>query len=139
MMATEPAGRPGTERELCAMTLGFGGWNAFGILAAVAIAAGSILLVVYALRRGLVHRDLDGTIAEEGSEGTMPAAVAGPPAPGPSRTLGLAGVTLLVAGIALALVGVVTTSSGPTSSDPGKAPTDCAQSWDGCPQATPNP
>ena len=79
MMATEPAGRPGTERELCAMTLDLGGWNAFGILAAVAIAAGSILLVVYALRRGLVHRDLDGTIAEEGSEGTMPAAAAGAP------------------------------------------------------------
>jgi len=119
------------------MTLGFGGWNAFGILAAIAIAAGSILLVVYALRRGLVHRDLDGTISEEGSEGTMPVAAAG--APGPARTLGLAGVTLLVAGIALALVGAVTTSPGDTSSGPGKAPTDCAQSWEGCPQATPNP
>jgi len=119
------------------MTLGFGGWNAFGILAAVAIAAGSILLVSYALRRGLVHRDLDGTIAEEGSEGTMPAAVAA--APAPSRTLGLAGVTLLVAGIALALVGAVTASSDPTTTGPGKAPADCAQSWDGCPQATANP
>ena len=137
MMATEPAGRPGTERELFAMTLGFGSWNAFGILAAVAIATGSILLVSYALRRGLVHRDLDGTIAEEGSEGTMPAAVAG--APAPSRTLGLAGVTLLVAGIALALIGAATTSSGSTSSGPGKAPTDCAQAWGGCPQATANP
>jgi hypothetical protein len=48
-------------------------------------------------------------------------------------------VTLLVAGIALALVGAATTSSDDTSSGPGKAPTDCAQSWDGCPQATPNP
>lgn len=137
MMATEPAGRPGTERETCVMTLDLGGWNAFGILAAIAIAAGSILLVVYAVRRGLVHRDLDGTLAEEGPEGTMPAAAAGPAAP--SRTLGILGVTLLGAGIALALVGVVTAPSDPTATGPGKSPTDCAQSWDGCPQATPNP
>ncbi len=119
------------------MTLDLGGWNAFGIVAALAIAAGSILLVAYAVRRGLVHRDLDGTIATAGAEGTAPPAAGSPAAP--SRTLGLAGVTLLVAGIALALVGFATSPADPAATGPGKAPADCAQSWDGCPQATPNP
>ncbi len=137
MTATEPAGRPGTEGETRVMTLDLGGWNAFGIVAAVLIAIGSILLVAYAMRRGLVHRDLDGTIEAEGADGTMPPAAAG--SAGPSRTLGLAGVTLLVAGIALALVGFATSPADPAATGPGKAPTDCAQSWDGCPQATPNP
>jgi hypothetical protein len=113
------------------------GRSAIAILATLAVVAGSILLVVYAVRRGLVHRDLDGTDATEGAEGTMPAGAGG--AAAPSRTLGLAGVTLLVAGIALGAVGVVTSSGGLTSGAPGNAPTDCAQSWNGCPQATANP
>jgi hypothetical protein len=89
-------------------------WSALGILAALAIVVGSILLVAYAIRRGLVHRDLDGTIADEGSGGTIPAATGG--AAAPSRAMGMAGVI-----------------------GPGNPPTDCAQSWAGCPQATANP
>ena len=112
-------------------------WSALSILAALAIVTGSVLLVVYAIRRGLVHRDLDGTIAAEDPEGTMPAAAGG--AAAPSRTLGLAGVTLLVAGIVLAVVGVITSPAGPTASAPGNPPTDCTQAWAGCPQPTANP
>ena len=33
-----------------------------GIAAAVAIVAGIVLLVAYAMRRGLVHRELEGTL-----------------------------------------------------------------------------
>ncbi len=51
------------------MTLDIGGWNGIGILAALAILAGGILLAVYAVRRGLVQRDLDGTIETEGRRG----------------------------------------------------------------------
>jgi hypothetical protein len=119
------------------MTIDLGGWNAIGILAALAIVAGSILLVVYAVRRGLVNRDLDGTFAAEDAEGTMPAATG--TAAAPSRTLGLAGVTLLVAGIALGVVGVLTAPAGPTTAEPGNPPTDCTQAWAGCPQPTANP
>jgi hypothetical protein len=113
------------------------GRSAIGILATLAIVAGSILLVVYAVRRGLVHRDLDGTIEEPGADGTMPAAAGA--AAAPSRTLGLAGVTLLVAGIALGAIGVLTSTSGPTTAGPGNPPSDCAQGWNGCPQPTANP
>ncbi len=119
------------------MTLTLGGWNAIGILAALAIVAGSILLVVYAVRRGLVNRELDGTVETEDAEGTMPAAAG--TAAAPSRTLGLAGVTLLVAGIVLGAVGLLTSSPGPTADEPGNPPTDCAQAWNGCPEATAGP
>ncbi len=137
-MGAETAGRPGTERETCAMTLNFGDWSITGIVAALGIVAGSILLVVYAVRRGLVNRDLDGTIEAEGPDGTMPAAAGA--AAEPSRALGVAGVIVLVAGLALGLVNVVT---GPTADSratgPGNPPTDCAQTWSGCPQTTPRP
>ena len=137
-MGAETAGRPGTERETCAMTLNFGGSSAIGLLAALAIVVGSVLLVVYAVRRGLVNRELDGTFEAEGEDGTMPAAAGA--AAEPSRALGLAGVIILVAGLALGLVNVVT---GPTADSratgPGNPPTDCAQSWSGCPQVTPRP
>ena len=113
------------------------GRTAIGILAVLAIVAGSVLLVIYAVRRGLVHRELDGTDEAEGAEGTMPADAGG--AAAPSRTLGLAGVTLLVAGIALGAIGVLTWPSGSTAAGPGIGPTDCAQSWNGCPQATAQP
>jgi hypothetical protein len=113
-------------------------WSAVGMAAALAIVAGSVLLVVYAVRRGLVHRDLDGTIAEVGAEGTMPAAIGG--AAAPSRSLGIAGVILLVAGVVL---GVATFVAAGTSAlpgfGPGNPPTDCAQAWAGCPQPTANP
>lgn len=139
MVATEPAGRPGTERESHVMNMDFGGWSATGILAALAIVAGSVLLVVYAVRRGLVNRDLDGTIAAEGPDGTMPAAAGG--AAAPSRALGVAGVIVLVVGLGLGLIAVATGpgAGGPGATGPGTGPTDCAASWAGCPQATPRP
>lgn len=120
------------------MNLDPGGWSITGILAALAIVVGSILLVVYAVRRGLVDRDLDGTIEAESPDGTMPAAAGA--AAEPSRTLGLTGVIVLVAGLALGLVTVATgPTPDPSASGPGIPPTDCAQSWSGCPQATPRP
>lgn len=113
-------------------------WSALGILAALAIVVGSILLVAYAIRRGLVHRDLDGTIAEESSDGTIPAATGG--AAAPSRAMGMAGVIILVVGLGLGLATVVAGSAGSLRGfGPGNPPTDCAQSWAGCPQATANP
>lgn len=121
------------------MTLDVGTWSVTGTLAALAIAVGSILLVVYAVRRGLVHRDLDGTIAPEGPDGTMP------PDPGraaaPSRTLGLAGVALLVVGVAIGLLGILTgpAPDGTSATGPGGVPADCARTWNGCPQTTPRP
>ena len=129
-------GRPGTQRETSRMTIDLGR-SATAILAVLAIVAGSVLLVVYAVRRGLVHRDLDGTIEATGADGTMPATAGA--AAAPSRTLGLAGVTLLVVGIALAAIGVLTSSNALTSAAPGNPPSDCAQAWNGCPQATANP
>ena len=120
------------------MNVDFGGWSITGVVAAFAIMVGSILLVVYAVRRGLVDRELDGTFEAEGQDGTMPAAAGA--AAEPFRALGLAGVIILVAGLALGLVNVVT---GPRADSratgPGNPPTDCAQSWSGCPQATPRP
>ena len=112
-------------------------WSALGILAALAIVVGSILLVVYAIRHGLVHRDLDGTIAVEGSEETMLAAGR---AAAPSRAMGMAGAIILIVGLGLGLATVVAGSPGSLPGlGPGNPPSDCAQSWDGCPQATANP
>lgn len=120
------------------MTLDLGDWSITGILAAIGIVAGSILLVAYAVRRGLVNRELDGTIEAEGPDGTMPAAAGA--AAAPSRALGLAGIIVLVAVLALGLVNIV---SGPTAESsatgPGIPQVDCAQSWSGCPQVTPRP
>ena len=39
------------------MILNFGDWSITGIVAALAIVVGSILLVVYAVRRGLVRSE----------------------------------------------------------------------------------
>ena len=137
-MGADTAGRPGTERETCAMTLNFGDWSITGIVAALGIVAGSILLVVYAVRRGLVNRDLDGTIEAEGPDGTMPAAAGA--AAEPSRALGVAGVIVLLAGVGLGILGVVTGPGGSTSATaPLTDPNDCAQTWSGCPQTTPRP
>lgn len=120
------------------MTLDVGDLSITGIAAALAIIAGSILLVVYAVRRGLLNRDLDGTIESEGPDGTMPAAAA--TAAEPSRTLGVAGVIVLLAGVGLGLVTVVTGPGGGTSATaPLTDPNDCAQTWSGCPQTTPRP
>lgn len=115
------------------MNLSFGGWNVTGIAAAIAIVAGVVLLIAYAARRGLVNRDLDGTIATEGASGSTLEPGAGPtvgPA-GSSRLLGAAGATVLTVGLVLGLVSAILGwgGSGGTAG--------CAQSWNGCPQVTP--
>lgn len=117
------------------MPLSLGGWSILGIGAAVAIVAGIVLLVTYAIQRGLVHRELDG-VDPEAAPDAAPASAA--PA---SRTLGTAGAIVLVAGLALGLLSAVTGwgGTGTTGAGPGTGPNDCAQSWSGCPQATPAP
>ncbi|MEW6225407.1 MAG: hypothetical protein AB1627_12345 [Chloroflexota bacterium] len=117
------------------MSLSFGGWSILGIGAAVAIVAGIVLLVVYASQRGLVNRELDGIDPEAG-----PDAVSAVRAPA-SRTLGAAGAVLLVVGLGLGLLSAIGGwgGSGTTGTGPGTGPDDCAQSWSGCPQATPAP
>lgn len=121
------------------MNLTIGGWNALGVLALIAIVAGFVLLIAYAARRGFVNRELDGTIetAEVPFSGPAPRAEAA----GQPRALGVAGAALLVVGLALGLATAVLgwgggpgTSAGTRSDQPG----NCAQSWNGCPQATQN-
>jgi hypothetical protein len=119
--------------------MSFGGWSILGIGAAVTIVAGIVLLVVYAARRGLVHRELDGVVAEPAAAVADGQAVASRGRQG--RTLGAAGAALLAVGLALGLLSAMTgwgTSDG-IGSGPGAGPVDCAQSWSGCPQATPVP
>ncbi len=109
-----------------------------GIAAAVAIVAGIILLVAYAMRRGLVHRELDGTLNRESSpEGVMEPGPSAPPRS--SRGFGAVGVALLAVGLVLALISVATPQGGNGTAVPGASTNDCAQSWNGCPQATKNP
>ena len=106
-----------------------------GILAALAIVIGSVLLVTYALRRGLVHRELDGMSDEPEPGAPVAAGHAAPP-----RALGMLGVVALVVGLGLGAIAVAGSSTpAGTSNAPGSSPSDCAQSWDGCPQATANP
>jgi hypothetical protein len=117
------------------------GWSLLAIAAAIAIVLGVAILVDYALRRGLVHRELDGTTGPE----TDPRTVEPPQSPsgrgaGDVRTEGVIGTLLLVVGLGLGLLTVIVGWSGAGSSvtgAPGAAPADCAQSWEGCPQATP--
>jgi hypothetical protein len=115
------------------MNMSFGGWSATGIVAAIAIVAGIVLLIAYAVRRGLVDRDLDGTIAAEGAAGSTVEPGVNPAAnpAGSSRLLGAAGATFLGIGLVLGLVSAILGwgGSGGTAG--------CAQSWNGCPQATP--
>jgi hypothetical protein len=115
------------------MPLSFGGWSLLGVGAAVAIVAGIVLLVVYALQRGLVHRELDGTEPEPAE----PAAAA-ISTPTSGRMLGMAGAVLLAVGLAMGLLSAVAGWGGAagTGTGPGGDPDDCAQSWTGCSQAT---
>ncbi len=109
-----------------------------GIAAAVAIIAGIVLLVVYAMRRGLVHRELDGTLNRESSpEGVIEPGPSGPPRS--SRGFGAMGAALLAAGLVLALISMATGPGGSGAAVPGASANDCAASWNGCPQATQNP
>ncbi len=108
-------------------------WPATGVLAAIAIAAGIILLVVYAVRRGLVDSDLPDTIATDAVPTSGPAPVARTAQQ--SRAMGAAGAVILVVGLAL---GVVTALGGWGGGAGGSAGGSggCAQSWNGCPQST---
>ncbi len=120
------------------MPMSFGGWSILGIAAAVAIIAGIVLLIAYAAQRGLVDRELDGVVATETVPGTLP--IASPR--GHGRTLGMAGAAILGIGLVLGLLTAATGWGAGTDlsgSGPGGAPVDCAQSWSGCPQATPGP
>jgi hypothetical protein len=117
------------------MPMSLGGWSVLGVLAAATIVAGIVLLIVYAARRGLVHRELDGTFAEL-PQGAPPAVQAG----GEARTLGVIGAALLAVGLVLGLVVTVAGWGGAgwiMGGGPGEHPENCAQSWSGCPQANP--
>ena len=118
------------------MSMSLGGWSVLGIAAAVLIVAGIVLLIAYAVERGLVHRELDGTIATDA--GSAPAAHA-PGSTGGARTIGLAGAVVLAVGLVLGLLTAVGGWAGAGfggTSGPGIGPGDCAQSWAGCPQVT---
>jgi hypothetical protein len=106
-------------------------WPLSGVLAAILIVVGIVLLVAYARRRGLMRAELPDTIAtaEVPTDGPAPTAE---PAHQP-RTLGAVGALVLVAGLAL---GLFTAVSGWGGSGTGTSATDCAQSWNGCPQVT---
>jgi len=124
------------------MTDTTGAWSPAGIASAITIVAGIVLLVVYAMRRGLVDRELDGTDAEDlaVSEGDVPVTPA-PPRRRASRSLGVAGAVLLVIGLGLGTLTALGAwgTNGPAAGGPGGAPEDCAQAWNGCPKATPIP
>ncbi len=121
------------------------GWSLLAIAAVIAIAAGIVLLAAYALRRGVVHRELHGTVESEGEPQAVAAAsteVSATASPEAARTLGVAGAVLLAVGLGLGVVGVATgwgVSESSATGLPGQPPADCAQTWEGCPQETPVP
>lgn len=119
------------------MSMSFGGWSVLGIAAAVLIVAGIVLLIAYAVERGLVHRELDGTVAAD-TAGPVPVARV-PGSSGGARTLGLVGAVLLAIGLVLGLLAAITGWGGAGFGGmmgPGIGPNDCARSWNGCPQVT---
>jgi hypothetical protein len=127
-------------------------WSVLGIASILAIVAGAGLLVAHAVRRGLVHGDLDAQETSDAIDGPADpldpasAIARARPATGDAAgglrapvSLGLAGAALLVVGLALGLVTAVS-GAGPVGSGagaPGAGPNNCAQSWTGCPQSTP--
>jgi hypothetical protein len=127
------------------------GWSPAGIVSLVAIAAGIVLLVVYAVRRGMFTRELDGTDEEAargaaddptaiGAQATARAAQHARHA-NAGRPLGILGAGLLVVGLALGIM-VATGTWGAGGSTPPSGTSgqqDCAAGWDGCPKATPQP
>ncbi len=110
-------------------------WPVSGVLAAILIVVGIVLLVVYAVRRGLVHNDLPDTIASAEVPTSGPAPAVEPPSS--PRTLGAAGAVILVIGLALGVVTAVGGWGGGGAGGSGGA--DCAQSWNGCPAVTAPP
>ena len=119
----------------------FAGWSPVGIAALAAIALGVVLLVLYAAQRGLVHRELEGIEAPVDGPAdpgaTAPAARHAPAPPHRSRSVGIAGALLLVAGLLLGAAAATGTWGGAVAGGPGLAPDECAQTWQGCPKATP--
>jgi hypothetical protein len=122
----------------------FAGWSPIGIAALVAITGGVVLLVLYAARRGLIHRELEGieAPADGPADPGMPAPGAPSATPGSghrSRTLGALGAVLLAVGLALGVLAAYGSwfTDDTTGGSPGLAPQDCAQTWQGCPRATP--
>jgi hypothetical protein len=110
-------------------------WPLSGVLAAILIVVGVALLIVYAVRRGLVHDDLPDTVESAAVPTAGPAPVA-ESAQAP-RKLGAAGALILVVGLGL---GVVTALGGWGGGGTGGGGTsDCAQSWNGCPAVTAPP
>jgi len=126
-------------REVTSVSLHLDGWSPAGIASIIAIVAGALLLVAYAIRRGLVHRELDALEPNPGVD-LDPVAASRSRARDGTRTLGLAGAGLLAIGLVL---GAVTAGAGwgggATADGTGGAPDDCAQSWTGCPHATVRP
>lgn len=115
----------------------FAGWSPIGIAALVTLVAGVALLVIYAVQRGLVHRELEGIDADPDPGTEAPARTPMPARR--SRTLGMVGAVLLVVGLGLGAAAAVGSWSVGGSSGIGLPPDDCAQSWDGCPRSTINP
>jgi hypothetical protein len=117
------------------------GWSLAGVAAAILIGAGIVLLVAYAFRRGLHHRELDGTDAETqleaaASGASTPGATASASVRDTSRTMGAAGAAILVLGLALGAIAATGGWGAQQAGGPGAAPEDCARTWNGCPQAT---
>jgi hypothetical protein len=115
----------------------FAGWSPIGIAALITLVAGIALLVVYAVQRGFVHRELEGIEAGPDPGTESPARPSMPARR--SRTLGLLGALLLVVGLGLGAAAAVGTWSAGGASGAGLPPDDCAQSWDGCPKSTIKP
>lgn len=129
------------------MPLSLEGWSPAGIASATAIIAGLVLIAAYAVRRGLVHRELDALEPDPNVE--LDLVAAGRSRTGArdgTRTLGLAGAGLLAVGLALGVATAVAGWGGATGGAGGQGGAgsggtsdDCAQSWTGCPHATVQP
>ena len=120
------------------MSTSLEGWSPAGIVAAVTIVAGIVLLIAYAVRRGLVNRELEGIENEDTDAPTT--APTGPAVRSrEGRSLGIIGSGLLVVGLVLGLATAIAGwGGGPTASGaPGALPSECLQGWNGCPQVTP--
>jgi hypothetical protein len=127
------------------------GWSPAGIVSLVAIVAGIVLLVVYAVRRGMFTRELDGTdeaAAAQAADDPTAAAAAQVPSTPPARAarranagrpLGILGAILLVIGLGLGVMVATGTWGGGGTTPPSgtSGQDDCAAGWEGCPKATP--
>jgi len=115
----------------------FAGWSPIGIASLITLVAGVALLVIYAVQRGLVNRELEGIEAAP-DPGTQAPRRAPLPARR-SRTLGMLGALLLIVGLGLGTAAAVGAWAAGGTSGSGLPPDDCAQSWDGCPKSTIRP